>query len=269
MLLSNLNSNQKYKITGYDIVPELINKIPTLLYDISSDTEEDFLCNDVYLKTNGQRFLRDLFDKHFERIPKKWQQSEFRPRDIENITRKLNISINPDEQRELSYLLSYIALPIQSKWNDYFVPKSHAFDGFVRFQTADISELGSGYNLKDTGVILFKNAFYHITGYSAEKAITDLTEASNVAKAVNRSLPKNGLFVIGALENDHMYTGQDSHEIKQNGITIRVFDSSAFHKMLRENGFEPVFYDQLRDGIGNKIPWEVYLPSVWKKTKDV
>lgn len=269
MLLKKNNSDKKYRIRGYDIVPNIIENMDTRLYEIKSNTTESFLDNDYYLRTKEQYDLRVLLNDCFEKLPRESQCFEYTPRNIYKLQKKLEATTNETEKTKLKYMLSFSEIPTQYKWSSYFYPKKDMFKDIVSFEVKDISDLGEKYNLdKNTGVVFFKNAFYHLNGMGNEKE-KDLKLASKVTKEINKSLDDNGILVIGALEWDHKYKNSCSRTIKQDGKTIKVVDNAPFHQMLKENGFDPIFYEQVRDGEGDKIINGVFLPSVWKKVKNM
>ena len=267
MLLKPKNQDKKYKITGYDIVPRVIDDMNSRIYELVTGNQIEKMLNDSNQEDNG---LKKMFDESFERIPRDWQEFSYTPKNTKKIIDRLVKTKDDKEKRELNYMLSFSKIPPQYVWNDYVIPKKSAFDGIVDFKVRDISELGQTFELpKNTGVVFFKNAFYHLIRKYPDGSF-DLSAAENVAKEINKSLPKNGLLVTGALQRDQFYNGQaPSGKVVQNGKAIDVFLDSPFQKMLSKNGFEPVFFEQVNDMDANPLLRGVYLPSVWKKVSEV
>lgn len=272
MLLKQNNADKKYKINAYDIVPRVIETMDTRLYEITSNNMENFLVSYRSLKTKEQNNLRNLFNECFEEFPRKLQSYNYNPKNNHKLRKRLASTKNEKEKTELKYMLSFSEIAPQYKWCNYFYPKKETFKDIVSFEVKDISDLGDKFNLeKNTGVVLFKNAFYHLMGFSTYSMAPepDLGLASKVAKEINKSLDNNGILVIGALKRDHLYNNNCTRTIEQDGKKINIFDDSPFHKMLKKNGFEPIFYEQVRDCTGDLIVSGPSLPSVWKKVRTV
>ena len=273
MLLKDSNKDKKYKIFGYDITPRIIEQMDSRLYEITPNKSETFLVSDYHTQSREQENLKKIFYDHFEKIPKEWQYFEYSPKNIKKLLLKLDSSKNEIEKTALKYMISYSKIPIQDKWGQFFIPKKDVFKDVVSFETKDISELGEKYELNEnTGVVFFKNAFYHIIGFGSykENRPVDLALANKVTEEINKNLDKNGIFVVGSLIRDHLYNEKSQTRIiKQDNKDIEVCDSTEFHKMLRKNGFEPVFYECIKDECIGRFIRPVYLPSVWKKTREI
>ncbi len=270
MLLAKNNKDKKYKITGYDIAPNIINSVDSRLYEITNNVMEKFL---VYSAEDSQtKYFKNLFYQNFETFPKNLQAIDYTPHQIYKINKKIEKSSDVHEKILLKYMLEFAKVPAQKRWNDFSYPKKDAFKNVVSFEVKDISELGKTYKLdKNTGVVFFKNAFYHLTGYYTRTGFkgVDLSAAIDVVKQINKSLLSDGILVVGVLDRDHMPKDGTLSSVIQDGKEISVINNSPFHKMLKENGFEPIFYEQVRDILGNVVTSGEYLPSVWKKVRDV
>ncbi|MDD3236604.1 MAG: hypothetical protein PHV37_00725 [Candidatus Gastranaerophilales bacterium] len=271
MLLKDKNKDKKYKIFGYDISPKVVKNMDSHLYEITSNDMESFLVSDSRMKSPEEKSFRDIFHDSFEKIPKNWQLENASPAFVSKLLKKLSKTDSEDEQRAIKYHLSYLNVPPQYKWNDYYVPKKDEFKDVISFEEKDISDVGTSFHLpKNTNILFFKNAFYHLMkDYSGYDDLKDMSQVCNVCKNINKELPKGGLMVIGALQRDHRYNNQAPRFIIQEGKKIPVFDESNFHQTLKDNGFKPVFYEQIRDSMGNTIKNGVYLPSVWQKTDNI
>lgn len=128
-------------------------------------------------------------------------------------------------------------------------------DVIIGFKVGDIRDFNTIKELKDknnnqleTGVVIFKNAWYHLR--QGKKGMKDV---KTVAKNIYEILPQNGLLVCGSLFDDHF--------LKTEEKLSRTIDNSIFHNILRDIGFEPVFYDRAQ--LGRGIHYMV--PSIWKK----
>lgn len=267
MLLKKDNLSKKYTITGYDIVPKLINTMDSHLYEVTNYDAESFLASNSNECSNSEKNLKRLFDDHFEKIPKEWQTFEYTPYSVSKIKNKMSKSTDANETSKLKYMLTLSQISEGERYNYYYIPKKNAFEGVVKFKNSDIRELGDTFKLpKNTNVIFFKNAIYHILEdtKAEDNWATNIQGADKVVKEINRTLPRDGLFVVGALARDHLYkTQQPNRSLIQDGKEIKVFDNSKFHSMMKSNGFEPVFYELMEDCPSR----ELYLPSVWKKVR--
>lgn len=79
-------------------------------------------------------------------------------------------------------------------------------------------------------------------------------------------MPDEGIFVIGSLPRDHLYSDAETDICNltyQDGKRITVFESSPVHSMLRKAGFEPVFYEKHEKPLYSFK--DIYFPSVWRK----
>ncbi|MDD3013250.1 MAG: hypothetical protein PHC34_06055 [Candidatus Gastranaerophilales bacterium] len=228
MLIKKHNSDKKYKITGYDIQPDTIKIAQKGHYKLGGYGHEIFLLDQTADSNDLIGNLKQLFNESFNQA-----------------------STNNFDTRV----------------NDVYTLKPDVFDGVVDFKHGDISDIGHNLNLDhNTGVVIFKNAWYHLTGYVKyiDPKNVNFTIVDDVTREINKSLPENGLLVVGQLARDHIYDiDKPVRKIVQNEKIINVYDSSPFHDILIKNGFVPVFYEKsdVREG--------AYLPSVWKKTNSV
>lgn len=226
-LLNNVNKNSKYKITGYDIVPENISDAKKGVFSIGTDKHESFLTNNRIILTDEQAKIKRQFEKCFDK-----------------------------------------------KSENTYIPKLGTFDNIVDFKLADIFDIKKKSAGLDTSAVIFKNSLYHlldIQGYSGNEYLGNRPKIRKLFCKINSVLPKDGLFVLGSLPTDHNFTTEiPTSEVVskyQKGKLIKVFENSPIHEILREVGFEPVFYDCYKHADG-KVS-KVYLPSVWKKIKNV
>ena len=76
---------------------------------------------------------------------------------------------------------------------------------------------------------------------------------------------------MGSLNADHLHSDKNylsPVQKYQNGKLINILNNTPIHKKLLECGFEPVFYDIYKN-VDGEICGKNYLPSVWKKVKNI
>lgn len=211
MLINDINKDQKYKITGYDISPSIIINAKEGIHRIYEEGEENFLDKDSTLKAFEP--LRSLFYQFFQK----------------------------------------------KCWSSLCNTTSNPLSKVVSFKVGDIYEINNKIKLpKDTGVVVFKNAWYHVCPDFKEESLAILDK---ITKNINDALPENGILVTGIFERDHLvegYNGEPRKVKNYNGTTVEAVVDSPFHKILIKNGFEPVFYEKPRY-------YKFYLPAVWRK----
>lgn len=275
-LLKDSNADKKYKITGYDIVPEAIQDAKTAIFNIgeSSNLNEDYLIRDYLVRTPLQKQIKTLFDECFEPIPDKWRHFNVQDHRYRHKAQR----VNPQGQNiDLTIQrLEYLHLP--SERNDdrghYYIPRKDAFNGVIDFKIGDIMDVDKDLAAQKCGVITFKNALYHLIGRDTEIAKLNLSNAQILFKKINSALEQNGLFLLGSLNIDHCFNSKvpekDIDSRYQNNKLISVYDKSPIHELLRESGFEPVFYDRFKSSNSkNGLFSGPHLPAIWKKVKNV
>jgi len=190
---------------------------------------------------------------------------------IKKATRNILTETDKIKIEELKKILMFSHIPSGERYGPYVYPKQGVFDKVVNFEVGDIHNLYTQLKLpQNTGVIIFKNAWYHLTGFYFEKPANQvvLDEVSQVLDKIKKSLKNKGILVVGQLEDDHLFDdSQATRTIFQNGKRIKICDTTPFHELLKEKGFKPIFYEQIHNGDGEEIKNGVYLPSVWKKGK--
>ena len=273
MLLKEENADKKYKITGYDIASNVVNKAQSGPFEIKGAQCERLIKDNSAYKENKNKFLRQLFFECFEPVPER--VFSIRGRDKSEIQSAFGERI--EQEQDPAQLLKWkcykeIATSLYDyKKDNSYMPKWEVFGDILDFKCGDINKISKILNGKEqTGAIIFKNAWYHILGrnYVSHSSFLNLAGAENVMKQCSDILPEGGLFVVGNLEQDHLYDGQRGHVIKQDGKKIRVYDDTLFHRLLRKNGFQPVFYERVKDTQERfYMSGDIYLPSVWQKIK--
>ena len=288
-LLHESNKDKKYKITGYDIIPEVIENAKAGLISvgyrervkgkIEEDKYEKFLIDFLTKITPEQMSAKKAFKECFEEIPEKWWYFNiYNPRykhkvkqiikpgeDIELTTKRLECLLKPSDYRAIG--------------RKTVIPKRGVFDNILNFNLADVGKIDEVLSKKATNVVIFKNALYHLLGCGHLKNAPkdykyediSITPAEELFKKINAVLPENGLFVIGNLSTDHLsrFSATPLEQISQNGQIIDVYKSSRIHKALFEAGFEPIFYECMKSGGADFIELKTHLPSVWKKIKTI
>lgn len=235
MLLDKANQNKKFKITGYDF-PEVIKKANTKEY-----TPE------VY-----SRYEQVLFP-------------DYKEQNIYDYT-----DVKKEEAEEIQKAFKKY-FQIKTSFSNTYQPIESQCKGLIKFESGDIRNVNKILKLGNTGVIIFQNALYHILSdslsYDTKKSI-NMGEISKLFMDISKTLPQNGIFVLGNLPADHIYDiddEKDSHLHYQNGERIKVFDTSLVHEELKKAGFIPVFYEKSPDKSTYERNEAIYLPSVWKK----
>lgn len=252
MKMDEFNRDKKFRITGYDF-KEVLDKKNSKMYTISPYSEYDELLFGNYKST------KDLSKEEAQEITKTFNKY-FSPYNPENIK-------TPKEKEYYSNCkMSGIKI---------FSPNEDLTDGLVSFKTGNILDIDKTLNPKKTGAVIFQNALYNL--YNRSCIVGDIDTVSlekifNLFKKINKVLPQNGIFVLGNLPADHLYDCDEDNFFTlkyQNNKCIKVFEDSKIHNMLYACGFEPVFYEGAPSGTPICEGEYFYLPSVWKKTREV
>jgi len=158
----------------------------------------------------------------------------------------------------------------------YFIPKQGLFEDVINFKVADITSIDRELATQKSGVVVFKNSLYHLLGSRTSRdnyKNIDIKPAEELFKKINSVLQDKGLFLIGNLHHDHLSekieSSKDLQQIYQDGKKISCFDNSPIHQALRRSGFAPVFYDCEKTGGKSFADLSCYLPSVWKKIRNI
>lgn len=274
MLLKKHNQDKRFQITGVDLVPKSIELAQHGPFKISMDNSEFFIIADEYSAVSGeQRQLCDLFHENFEPVHQSVFQYSNPQSAAELISKRIETETDKQKLIQLKCFREIVSHPFDYEKENTYTPKRESFDGVVDFKTGDIHDISLILGEKPpTGVIIFKNAWYHILGSknSFDPKRLNLKGVSNVMSQCNQCLPKGGLLVVGNLVNDHIYSGKKGHTIIQDGKEIKVYDETIFHDLLRKNGFEPIFYEAVKNRYGEiDTKVDIHLPSVWKKVKHI
>lgn len=282
ILLEEQNKDRKYKCTGYDFPEVLKISKETPLFGLNQYTKEEEILFDVYNHSElfGKKIVtpqkaqeyRDTFFKYFsEYKPEKTITGE-RYKYLKKLVEE-NKDKTPDEIKKAKEDLFYFDLISRTT---KVVKANGKAKELVDFVPGNIKDIDKILKPKENGVVIFQNALYHILSkndlyYEIQDLKKNVDEGAKLFKKINRVLPLNGIFVLGTLPSDHIYDYEcekDSHLAYQNDRQIRVYDSSPIHKSLRENGFEPVFYEETPDNTAYVDYKDIHLPSVWKKVRE-
>ena len=268
-LLYKNNKDKKYKITGFDLSPKEIELAKTGPFTIEHKAYEGLINNDFEYENSDRKYLKKVFYDCFDKLPDKFINYNFSNQDKELIKKGIAKETDSKKLTRLKMIQNLSCLKSYQKKYAH-IPKPEFVKDSIDFKVGDVNKLGEIIKPDSkTGVIIFKNAWYHITGsrdayrgyYPMDKI--NLEKAEKIIKSASKVLPKKGLLVVGELRHDHLYDNQPTRLIMQNGKRISVFDYSPFHDVLRENGFKPVFYEQSKDVDGYASG--AYMPSVWQK----
>ena len=251
IMLDDYNKDEKYKIHGYDF-PEIIGQMKTNLYSV----EPHFTGEDLLFENS--KSLDFPVPKQAEYLRKKFF-SFFPVCCIDELTGK-------EEQREYRRL--------KSPYNIVVRLNKDKIKDVIDFKPGNINNIDKILEKDENGVIIFQNALYHILNireFGEIPTTIRLEKVFELFKKINKMLPENGIFVLGNLPADHMYTDESKTQTRlayQNNERIKVFDSSKVHNMLYACGFEPVYYEKVPSSTPYCLYNDVYLPSVWKKSHE-
>lgn len=290
-LLHSLNNEKRYKITGYDIIPEVIEdaKLGVLNIGVERDTKgrcrknnyERFLTDDYLSLTPQQRAAKTAFQECFEKVPDNWKNFNVYDKRYKHKATKRLVQPNQDAGLTIKRL-EYIHFPNNRSTSEGidFIPKEGIFKDVLDYKVSDIMNIDKELTQEKPGIVVFKNSLYHLLGSRIKESCAeqeyeqiDINLAKILFKKIYSVLPKNGLFVLGTLSHDHFYNRFTMEnmctQIYQDGKQINVFDSSPIHEALRASGFEPIFYERLKinGAISNDIL--THLPSIWRKVRHV
>lgn len=281
VVLDDINKDKRYKITGYDFA-EVIEQTKLPLYGLSSYVEEEQLLfpeynkselfgSKKYVPTSEAERLRECFFRYFKLYTPKVFITGERYKALNEIVD--NPKSSSVKKKIAEYDLAYSDL---IRKNTIVVEATKQAQNFVDFKSGDINKINYILPAKGTQVIIFQNALYHILQggihpIENEKKM-NLRKVTSLFDKINKALSKNGLFVLGNFPKDNLFNYEketQTHLIYQDNKCIRVYDSSLVHKALRQKGFEPAFYEKVPYGTPYVEYNDIYLPSVWKKVRNV
>jgi len=268
MLLSDLNHDKKYKITGYDIIPSAIEIAKKGFFVVENNKSESILFTKPPSQTStGIHFFGSgAFALILNNLPTQTKSIiEVPEEQAQKIKKCFNdhFSTPAMTKKEIKEFLKKNFPNNKKPSDDYHivVADRSKFANVLDFQVGDIRQAGQILNGNKPGAILFNNALYHISGAQRDDyLIARPSAARDVFNQIYSALPDNGIFSMGRLSVDHLQPSylHDTEEIIQNGQKIRVCQNTPIHKELRNAGLEPIFYEKgsLHDS---------YVPAVWKK----
>lgn len=275
ILFHPTNADKRYKIIGYDLVPNVIEDARTGVMNISSrDEDEYFLLPNHFDTPNHERAeVKKSFLECFEKVPSEWLSTDtFNPISKANDT---TLSQQPQDSALMTERLKYIRRSDRGAVKDGidFIPRKGVFDGIIDFKVADIFNIDRDILPESIGMLSFKNGLYHVLDSTCPKYDNvDLSIAERLFKKINSALQKDGLLVLGTLYDDHLYSDymkNDCVPLYQNGKLIIVCNSSPIHKLLGKIGFEPIFYETVKKRGPIYYNSPISLPSVWRKIRSI
>lgn len=239
-LLSEVNKDKRYTITGYDIAPNIIEEAKAGGFEIDIDDGKEAIffpiaehaTNIDGLPQQKIKQLRKAFFEYFE---------------LQTSTKDRLLKLKPGKALDV-----------------------------VDFQVGNIEKIDTILPAEKSGVVIFQNALYHVLDPERKVIygpnhnqipLKQMDNVENLFRKIHKVLPENGIFVVGSFCPDHRYTYRNKQcpcrLTYQDGKRIEVFDSSQVHDALRKTGFEPIFYEQPEY---TDAPKDLaYLPSVWRK----
>lgn len=232
--------NDRYKITGFDIIKKVINQAKKGLYCVPVQKQSS---NSIKIDSpDFQLSMGELNNEKYKTALIKYV-SKFN--DFFDL-----VYHKPVTKKSLEY----------DHFKCYRAKDEKFQNKIMGFEVGDICNFDKK-NLKElnTGIFIFKNAWYHLSLQDESMKNIEM-----VVQNIHDVLPKNGLLVCGSLFTDHFSTREiierylnDPRFIKKESTF--VINNSKFHEILKNTGFKPVFYDTF----DNNNPLK--LPSVWKK----
>lgn len=272
-LLSDVNQKNIYKITGYDIAIDVIEEAKLALFKIggTESPSEKFLTQSYWKKlTPVEENAKRLFEKSLEEIPPKWLGFNVCNPRYKTKAKKV-IPNNFDYDLSVKRLEAINTVTNKSLWRmggKFFIPKQGGFDDVIDFKTADIKNLKEVLPKQETGLIIFKNALYHLFVNLKENNHEQINHdiAEDLFSKVSAMLPVKGIFALGTRQYDHLYFVSQSeiNTLPASKKNAKMITSSPVHKILRKLGFEPVFFDLTCSSNLN-----LSLPSVWRKARQL
>lgn len=201
MLLSDINQDKRYTITGYDPSIGRISEANEGIYHIGMN-EDNFLLTNISELMPGGKKLKKLFNEYFSKKPSQNKGGE------KCFVAKVFKAIDSFRVGNIGYA-------------DELLKEKEIQEG------------------KKTGVVIFKNGWYHIMqsnpgDFCTPDEYDNLNDLKTVLKKIHGVLPDNGILVTGSLPRDHIL-GAYAYNL-DNGI----IDTSPFHNALKECGFKPV-----------------------------
>lgn len=302
------NQNKQYKITGCDIVPEVIEdaKLGVLNLGISTkeveskkekgkkiwiysrDPHESFLFDYYKSLTPEQKIAKASFEQCIEHTPADWKHFNVEhPNYKRHIAKRL---AQPGDDIELmTKRLEYMHKEGRRSMSAGidFIPKDGVFDDVLSFNVDDILNIDKQFRPNSVGMVSCENMLYHILGSRLEGEkdangksnlgelynLIDTTPAKTLFEKINLVLQENGLIVLGTLGEDHLVSPDSVEhrcvEATRKGEKLYICES-PIHNLLFKLGFEPIHYgfESMFKTDYNKL-LGVYLPSVWKKIRHI
>lgn len=271
MLLSEQNGDKKYKVTGYDISKRVLELAESGPFKINYTFTEGFVTQDVLYENYPKKHYRKLFFDSFKKVPKKFLQIWPSSRVEEFLTARIKSENNASKRLKLMCLRQIIKHHDDYTPDNAFILKKKFINGVFDAKLGDIADIEQLVKSDGkTGIVMFKNAWFHIMDSWSRSDINRLNikGVGDTIVHISRVLPKDGILVVGTLETDHLFNKEKTpiKTIKFNDTEIKTCENTVFHKLLLDSGFVPIFYERVRDILGDFDKSKIFLPSVWKKT---
>lgn len=239
--------DNRYKIKGFDLNPDLIKRINKGIYSIFDSVEK--YTNDGFLlkKDSGlsknQRELKKIFNRYLVKTEK-----------------PLDLSFNNEKKIKSDGEEVYFRLKNKAAFKDIL-------EFQIGEQIGDITniakkEVESG---NKPGAVIFKNSWYHLTG-NAIKPFDDRTVPfdelkfdllEQTIKGISEKLEDKGLLVVGNICFDHLfYKDSDNKELVK---------PNPFHEILKKYNFKPVKWERIPAHLPFLEKQEILVPTVWEK----
>jgi len=179
-----------------------------------------------------------------------------------------NIFNGPDKLKETFFKYFHKVGEINNYKYQFVAPESELTKDIIRFKEGNILDIDKILKPNKGGVVIFQNALYHVLENEPPGRKNQIPNTTALIGKIYDVLPPKGIFVIGSLDADHLYSEakeKDTFFKYQNNERIRVYEGSKVHDCLRAAGFKPVFYEKMPNGAHFDKYNNVYLPSVWQK----
>lgn len=276
MLLSPNNADRRYKATGFDVAPRVVERAQVGPFFTKDDYIEAVIDNKAGYSCSNKKYLRNLFFNCFETVPDDFISDAKRFYRYDILDKQIKSETNPQKFLKLKCFKEISEHRLDYPIGKTYLPKKEFVQNRVNFKVGDVANMSQLIRPDGkAGVIIFKNAWFHVLGShrTLDMSKINLDKAQIIMEMAYKELPENGLFVIGNLERDHLYDkvmlkGSRVRKLLQNNIEITTVDT-VFHEMVRKAGFKPLFYDAVRDKSGLLSKDTVYLPSVWQKVSRI
>ena len=258
------NVDKRYTIKGFDISKGIIETAKRYTYGIRPTTT-DYIQDDFLLKDNNELSIKEL---RLKKLFNKYLKPIFKPIEY-------NIDDIKDERSYAKLTENKNTSQVDDKTSYFKLINNPDFAKVLQLyggnEIGDISNLANVKINKDNrpGVIIFKNAWYHITGncfIPKDNTVVNTTInelnfdlLNKTIKGIHDNLQDGGLLVVGNSTWDHYFY---KNKNRQNKIGYK---QNPFYQALEKNNFRPVKWEL---AVENNLSKEYLepVPTVWAKT---